>query len=363
MSADPSAAVQALLDAVRAEPWGHDFFMLLRRIDALRPEAPRTGHTLRPGQEPLRLAQPPELDFAPAPLQALELRDELPPRLMVRFFGLLGPQGPLPLHLTEYARERQHQHKDPTFAHFLDLFHHRLLSLFHRAWAQAQPVVHLDRPRDDRYLHWLDALAGITPGASTLAAYRQAFHAGTLAGRSRHPEAICKVLRHEFGVPVAVQPHVGTWLAIDPRDRSRLGHAANRPERNAPTATAGRAANAGSRIWDRQYRFRVRLGPLTRSQYDDFLPGGRSWTALVEWLRLLAGDEMRWELELGMQEAQRPAPRLGTGLRLGVASWLPRRGGREGRSLRLRPATCFLLRSVVEGKSIGLRGIPDVEYR
>lgn len=65
--------------------------------------------------------------------------DEGPARLEQFFFGLGGPNGPLPLHLTEYMRERQRNHADPTSKRFLDVFHHRLLSLFYRAWAEARP--------------------------------------------------------------------------------------------------------------------------------------------------------------------------------------------------------------------------------
>jgi len=182
-----SHALEQLLHGVQGEPWAHDFFALVRRIDSLRPQAPRTGQALRPAQEALRFAQPPELDFAPAPLSRLELRDDAAPRLSVRFFGLLGPHGPMPLHFTEYVRERVHQHGDGAAAHFLDLFHHRLLSLFYAAWAQAQPVVHADRPGDDRYRVWLGAAAGLpdterSPGGVPSA---HPVHAGAGRGRRR----------------------------------------------------------------------------------------------------------------------------------------------------------------------------------
>jgi type VI secretion system protein ImpH len=342
-------ALQALLQAVHERPWAHDFFALLRRIDALRPEAPCTGQAVRPQQEALRLAQPPELDFAPAPMAGLTLRDDAPPRLQVRFFGLLGPQGPLPLHLTEYVRDRQHQHGDSSPAHFLDIFHHRLLSLFYRAWAQAQPVVQSDRPEDDRFRAWLGAAAGLPPDPGPLPPAALAYHAGLLAGRSRHPEALCKVLRHQFGVPVALQPHVGHWLHIEPEDRSRLGHARNRPESaRLAAAPLGRAANAGSRAWDRQYRFRLQLGPMTLAQYRSFLPGGSAWAPLNAWVRLLAGPALRWELELSLVDQERPPARLGGRPRLGVSAWLGHPGDTRPRPLRIRPGTSFLQRRTGE---------------
>ena len=348
---DPAAeqAFEALLAAVHADPSAFDFFALLRRVDALHREQPRTGHALRPRQEALRLAQSADLDFAPAALQQLQLRGDAAPRLVVRFFGLLGPQGPMPLHFTEFVRERTHHHGDTTLAHFLDIFHHRLLSLFYRAWAQSQPVVHLDRPEDDRYRAWLAACAGTPASSGALPAAALAHHAGWFAGGTRHPEGLAKVLRQYFGVPVRVEQHVGHWLTIDAADRSQLGHARNRAERSvAAPAHLGRSANAGSRVWDRQYRFRVHLGPLQLGQYLAFLPGGSAWQALQHGVQLLAGREMQWDLQLDLLPAERPAAHLGGSagnLRLGVVGWLGTRqatAASKPRSLRLRPLTSFL---------------------
>ena len=350
---DAAAAAQQAFDrlmaAVHADPSGFDFFALLRRVDALRSDQPRTGQALRPRQESLRLAQSADIDFAPAALQQLQLRGNAPPRLLVRFFGLLGPQGPMPLHFSEFVRERTHHHGDTTLAHFLDIFHHRLLSLFYRAWAQAQPVVHLDRPRDDRYRAWLAACAGTPAHSGALPAAALAYHAGWFAGGTRHPEGLSKVLRQFFAVPVRVQQHVGHWLPIDAADRSRLGHARNRPERSsAAPALLGQSANAGSRVWDRQYRFRVHLGPLDLVQHMAFLPGGSAWQALQHGVQLLAGREMQWDLELELLPAHRPTARLGRGagnVQLGVLGWLGKTGAnaaRPPRNLRLRPLTSFL---------------------
>ncbi len=345
------ALLRELLAAVQAEPTRFDFFALLRRVDTLRPAQPRTGEALRPRQEALRLGQSSELDFAPAALESLRLHAELPPRLRVRFFGLLGPQGPMPLHFTEFVRERSRHHDDQTLADFLDVFHHRMLSLFYRAWAQTQPVVQLDRPANDRFQVWLGALAGAVPNQGHTPQLRPevlAFHAGWLASRSAHPEMLCKVLAQFLNMPVRLQEHVGHWMTIAQPDRSQLGHARNRTERSAlPMAQLGRSANAGSRVWDRQYRFRLHIGPLGRAAYDSLLPGGSAWEPLRQLVQLVAGRDKTWDLCLTLHEAERPAPVLGKGPRLGVSTWLgrPARGGAaQAGSLRLRPMTSFLTR-------------------
>jgi type VI secretion system protein ImpH len=397
-----AAALAELLRSVHADPSAFDFFALLRRVDSLRRHLPRTGEAQRPRQEALRLAQAPELDFAPAPLHALQWpgsqTSRTAPRLVVRFFGLLGPMGPMPLHFTEVVRERLLHHGDTTLAHFLDLFHHRLLSLFYRAWAQAQPVVHLDRPAEDRFRVWLGALAGVPPGADprvggsgALPPHALAYQAGWLTSRSRHPEMLCKVIGQFFGVQARVEEHVGQWLPIAREDRTRLSFARNRPERNAtPPAGLGRSANAGSRVWDRQYRFRLQLGPLTHAQVLSFLPGGEAWPRLLHWVRLLAGREMHWELQLDLAAGEQPPPRLGrtpgVSPRLGLTCRIGRAGSHAGsagvragnalsavpaapaasnslepRALRLRPQTSFLARSAPArgaARAAGHAGVP-----
>lgn len=357
MNRDPVLApeaqrLQSLADffaALQAHPRAHDFFAVLRRVESLRPDLPRFGRALRPAHEALRLGQEPELDFAPAALDSFDPDAAGAPRLGVRFFGLLGPQGPMPLHFTEHVRERLRYRGDATAARFLDIFHHRLLLLFYRAWAQAQPAVHQDRPGDDRFAAWLGAsygLDGQPTGARALPESARLFQAGLLGARSRHPEGLAKLLASYFRVPVAIAPHIAHWLVLAQEDRTRLGFSRSRAERRAARAgQLGMTAGCGDKLHDRQYKFRVALGPLTLAQYDMFLPGGGAWRALCEWVQHYAGLDLRWDAQLTLARDHVPEPRLGKTSRLGVATWIGRGGGtRDRHDLRLRPLTCFLLR-------------------
>jgi type VI secretion system protein ImpH len=349
LRAERQAALAALFAEVEAAPYRFDFFALMRRVESLRPESPRIGQALRPSQEALRLGQEPELDFAPAALASFGQEGGTAPRLGVRFFGLLGSQGPMPLHLTEYVRERQRFRNDPTAARFLDIFHHRLLSLFYRAWAQSQPAVQHDRPADDRFAAWLGASFG--QGAETrtqghLPEAARLFQAGLLGTRSRHPEGLTKILSQFFEVPVRIEPYIAHWMAIESDDRTRLGHARNRPERSASTPAAlGSAATAGHKLRDRQYKFRIALGPLTLAQYRNFLPGGAAWLQLRDWVHQYTGLDLLWDVQLTLARAEVPEPRLGRRVPLGVCAWLGRDSRPRNRhDLRLRPDTSFLLR-------------------
>jgi len=343
------AALATLFDALAAAPREHDFFAVLRHVESLRRELPRIGTALLPAQEALRLGQDAELSFAPAALETFTRSRPVAPRLGVRFFGLLGPQGPMPLHFTEYVRERLRFRGDATLARFLDIFHHRLLSLFYRAWAQAQPTVHHDRPGEDRFGVWLGATFGANDtdtAPRALPPTARLFQAGLLGARSRHPEGLRKLLGHYFRVPVAIEQNVPNWLDLPREERGRLGFARSRPERtgNAP-AQLGATATSGSKWRDRQFKFRIRLGPLTLAQYEAFLPGSAAWLRLREWVQHYAGLDLRWEVALTLARDHVPPPRLGRPIRLGVTSWLGRRPHAGDRSdLRVRPETSFLLR-------------------
>jgi type VI secretion system protein ImpH len=360
------AALRSLFDALQAAPHAYDFFALLRRVESLHPNAPRIGRALRPSQEALRLGQEPELDFAPASLASFAHEGGAAPRLGVRFFGLLGSQGPMPLHLTEYVRERLRFRNDPTSARFLDIFHHRLLTLFYRAWAQAQPCTQHDRPAEDRFAAWLGASFGLGSAARTqgsLPETARLFQAGLLGSRSRHAEGLTKLLSQYFKVPVRIEPYVAHWMTIEAEDCTRLGYARNRPERARSAAAAlGAAATAGRKLRDRQSKFRIALGPLTLAQYHGFLPGGRAWLQLRDWVRQYTGLDLLWDVQLCLAGHEVPEPRLGRRVRLGVAAWLghsarapgsqrmqpqDRNDRHDRQDLRLRPDTSFLLRQGV----------------
>jgi type VI secretion system protein ImpH len=310
-----------LFASLAEAPYRYDFYQTLRRLECLYDTKPRWGHARRPVDEPIRLGQDPDLSFAPSPLASFDRgTGGRPPRLQVRLFGLLGPNGPLPIHLTEYARERLRHYGDPTLSRFLDLFHHRFLTLLYRAWAQAQPHVNRDRPRDDRFAVYLGSFVGIAPAAfrarDTVPDLAKFFHVGALIRQARNAEGLRAILRHFFRVPVEIEQFVGDWLPLDVRQRTYLGRDA---------AVLGVAAVAGSRVWDRQHKFRIWLGPLTLADYEDFLPGGMRLRKLVDWVRLYTNFELRWDVGLLLKKDEVPRTRLGAGRRLGWTTWLGHR--------------------------------------
>lgn len=312
----------SLLESMTREPWAWDFYQALRRLDALNADAPRIGLGRSPGEEPIRLGQDPDLTFAPASLAAVAPpKGRRPNRLEVRFFGMLGPNGPLPRHLTEHARNRLLHGGDASFARFLDVFHHRFLSLFYRAWAQAQPTVSLDRPDDDPFGGYLGALAGIglseLRDRDALPDFAKLAHTGHLSRQIRNAEGLAKLVAAYFRCEVKVEQFVGHWIVLDEGDRLVLG---------TGRQALGQGAVVGARVWDRQHKFRLRIGPLAGDAYASLLPGGAGIRALAACVHNYVNLEFFWDVRLVLAAADVPHARLDGRVRLGYSSWL---GGRD----------------------------------
>lgn len=305
-------------------PYRVDFYQALRHIEGAHPNLPRFGEAVRPEDEPIRLTQSAELTFAPAGLHALDFPTAGPPRLVQRIFGLLGPNGPLPMHLTELARERSQQHADPALQRFIDTLTHRFALLFYRAWAQAQPVLSLDRPADTQFARRLGALSGL--GSETLLArdavgdHAKLHFTGRLARQTRDADGLLAWCKSEFDARVSIEQWCGHWMPLGRDERTRL--------RARDSQGLGQGAVLGAAAWDVQHKFRVVVGPMSLTRFADFLPGGRDLYRLQSMVRQWVGLEFEWDVKLILARAEVPVLRLGRAAgsarpgMLGRTSWL-----------------------------------------
>ncbi|GLQ91211.1 type VI secretion system baseplate subunit TssG [Dyella acidisoli] len=310
----------ALQNALRDQPEAFEFFEALRWLECAYPDKPRFGHSAKPAEDAVRLCQTPSLAFAPRTVERFDQQAEgKPPRMYGLFFGLFGPNAPLPLHLTEYALERKHHERDSTFVAFADIFHHRMLSLFYRAWADAQPTVQLDRPGEDRFSLYMGALVGLsTPNLQSRDAlpdrYKH-FFAGRLLAQARNAEGLKHLLEHFFGIPVRVVEFVADWMRLPGTAHLKLGQ-------SREVAGLGTTAVLGEYVWGAQQRFRLRLGPLTRAEFSNFLPGGEALRQLIAAVKTYVGEEKVWDVQLVLKQEEVPTTRLGQNGRMGLTTWL-----------------------------------------
>jgi type VI secretion system protein ImpH len=340
------------------ETWNYNFYQVVRRLDSMFPDLQGIGLSDKVEEDPIRFCQQPTLAFPPNTVTRYDPpTSNAPGRLFVAFMGLLGPHGPLPLHLAEYALEREIHFKDRTFSRFLDVFNHRLVSLFYRAWSVNQMPASYDRSfaaagmdpsdlkpgqrqralleDDDPYAIYIGSLLGIGMDSLRLRDVvpdtAKLHFAGRLAAGTPGPEGLRGILQEYFGVPVMIDEFAGQWLDLPKDQYCRLG---GDPVDRTPSSLGGPlgGAVAGSRVWDCQGKFRIRLGPMGFEDYQRFLPHTKSAARLEGWIRNFVGDEFAWEAQIILRQDEVPKTQLGKGAALGWSTWMYSGNAEENRA-------------------------------
>jgi type VI secretion system protein ImpH len=319
----------AVADLLFEEGYRFDFFQAVRVLERLYPQRQPVGHDAAPADEVVRFRSLLSLNFPPSAISKITppTDEETPPQMTVAFMGLFGPSGVLPRHYTEMLLERI-RHKDYTLRDFLDMFNHRLLAFFYRAWEKYHFPVAYERTAakqqgEDHFTAHLFDLIGLgTRGLRRRLAVRDEallFYPGLLAQRPRSASALAGLLRDYFSVPVDVIQFIGAWLPLSQENRSRLGPGSVNNQLGVSTV-------AGSYVWEQQAKFRLRVGPLTLAEFHRFLPTGSALRPLVQLSRFFAGQEYDFDVQLVLKKTDVPWCCLGgTGEyapRLGWSAWL-----------------------------------------
>lgn len=297
-------------------PEKYHIFQALRIIEAAYKDSPALGEARRPREDKVRFGQEAELQFPPSSIRSFtEPAGSKPGRLINRFFGLFGPNGPLPLHLTEFARDRQRNHRDATLVEFANMLTHRMTTLFYRAWASGQPAVSY-RDGNDHIAQKVASVAGFN-GAELkkrdhFSDLGRLHFAGLLAQGPKNPDGLKSILSAFFEAPVQIIEFVGSWLELEPGDRWAIG---------AP-AGLGQSTSIGTRVWSRSSKFCIRVGPLSLEDYNRLLPGGASLLRMKSIVRSYVGDALDWDVNLVLKADAVPSARLGGDTALGHTSWI-----------------------------------------
>ena len=305
------------LERLTEAPEKFHFFHAFRVLEAAYPDSARIGEARRPREEQIRFGQEPDLRFAPSAISTFEPpKGKKPGRMINRFFGLFGPNGPLPLHLTEFASQRIRHHRDPTLVSFADMLTHRITTLFYRAWRTGQPAASFDRSERDDFESKVGAVSGYHSeqmrAQDAMPDLAKRYFTGLLSQGPKNAEGLQSILQAFFGARVEVIQFVGCWLDLEPDDRWQMG---------AP-AQLGRTASIGDRVWTRSAKFRLRIGPLNYDEYQRLLPSTGSLDRLRAIVRNYAGDALDWDVNLVLRAEDVPEPKLGETVRLGQTSWV-----------------------------------------
>jgi type VI secretion system protein ImpH len=339
------------------EGYAFDFFQAVRLLERLDAEREPVGRDALPQHEAVRFRTHVSLSFPPSQIFDL-VRQEVvaePPLMTVTFLGLTGASGVLPRHYTELLLRLDRDVRGPErylLRDWLDLFNHRLISLFYRAWEKYRFYVPYERgeyarSEPDTFTRALFSLVGLgmPPFRDRLRLTRttefEGFrkertlgevedlvllrYSGFLARRVHTAAGLEAMVRDYFTLPAQVGQFQGQWLHLDAQSQSRLGECGQ-------SNRLGVDCVAGERVWDAPSKFRVRLGPLAYSEFEEFLPDRepvperKSFFLLLQLVRLYVGAELDFDVQLLLSAGDVPESRLADGehlgSRLGWNTWL-----------------------------------------
>lgn len=306
-----------------AHPYSFDFFQAVRLLQLLEPTSSPVGDFANPRHESVRFGVHVSLDFpASSIFSLLPPAPESPARMDVNFMGLIGPMGLLPNYYTELVADRLRAH-DATLTDFLNLFHHRMVSLFYRAWERSHFTIGFEREGTDAMTSCLLDLVGLgLPSLQSRQLVRDEsilFYSGLFGLSARSAVALESIISDYFDVPVEIQQFIGVWRALGTEDQCCFESG------SWESRQLGLGAVAGDEVWDRQSRAQIRIGPLDATRYRDFLPDGDCFEPLRTIVRFFSGNDVEYEIRLVLQQRHVPGCELGDELgqsQLGWFTWM-----------------------------------------
>ncbi len=321
-ASDPDVERSVLRQLLGEEPFRFHFFQAVRLLERIAPEREGVGKFVAPNKEVVRFAAHPSTAFPASEIQALTFAESQPAHMTVNFMGLTGPQGLLPIYYTEYIMQRVRS-KDYALRDFFDIFNHRAISLFYKAWRKYRFSASSEQGESDPLSPRLLALVGLgTPGLQCRQEVEDEallYYAGLFAQQPRSAAALEQLVGDYFEVPVAVQQFAGAWYRLGRSSQTWLNDSGNYTE------ALGVGSILGDEVWDQQAMARITLGPLTLDQYLDFLPTGTAWHPLRALVRFYCNDQLDFEVQLILQREDTPRCQLGdrerTAPRLGWVTW------------------------------------------
>ncbi|AXE30516.1 type VI secretion system baseplate subunit TssG [Chromobacterium phragmitis] len=247
--------------------------------------------------------------------------------MTISFMGLTGPSGALPTAYTELLLERRQRHRDDTMHAFFDVFSHRAASLFFEAWCKYRSWINVEAGERDGFTRNLLDLGGVGlsqlrqqmgPGAE-LDERMFVYYAGLLSQKPLSAQSLLTLVEGFFGVSATLEQFAGQWLRVPVEEQSQLG---------AAGCELGMSAFAGDRIWDRQTKLKLRLGPLRRAQFDSLQPHAAGAQALRALMKYALGHGLAAEVCLVLDRRDVAPAQLGSAaLSLGGDSWMGRPPG------------------------------------
>jgi type VI secretion system protein ImpH len=292
------------------EPYRFEFFQAVRLLEKIYPEKSSVGRDALPHEEVIRFRSRPTLEFPASEIHEIkstddEFSDAKKLEIFVNFIGMIGAVGVLPVHYTELILERL-RYRDTSLWAFLDIFTHRSISQFFRAWEKYRFPVQYERGSDDFTNYLFDFIGLGTKGLrNRLNVDDESLlpYGGLIVQKPHSAGNIEQLIADYFGIPSKILQFHGQWIDLDKESLTKVG---------VENSRLGHSTMIGSRVWDTQSKFRLKLGSLAFAQFQAFLPNGTAHKSMISIVKFMTGVEFDFDVQLKLKAKEVPSTILTT---------------------------------------------------
>ncbi len=233
---------------------------------------------------------------------------------------LLGTGGAMPEPFTELVMYRN-SIKDFSTSEFLDIFHHKFLSLFYLARKKRYQGLSWESPDKSIVAKVSNLLGALGREKKRNQEKREVHwirHVGLLCGVPRSMVGLLSILKDRFGFEaIDGEQFVGCWYKLESEDICLLDNSSRAP-------VLGKNAVLGKKIWDQTAGIKLSIENLSWNSLKNFSPGGKDFLPMKKIIQSYLSRDIRIQILLKPKKSQIKNLKISkkSDNFLGFSSWL-----------------------------------------
>lgn len=294
-------SINALIDDHSDADFYKAVYLIQKQLTLGDEQFHKVGHDALPDNELIRFKSVQHLGFPGHPISDIKKSSyannaHCSVEMTLSFMGLTGPNGVLPQHYSELVLQRI-KSKDTGMRDFYDLFNHRLISLFYRAWEKYQFGINLQSNEEFKLDPFTQTLSHIAGGKNK----QKIYYSGIFNHKTRSVEGLQNILTDITNCHVLIEQFKGKWMYLNESEQTRLG---SQSEPEGQHARLGAGASCGSRVWDINSNIKIILTPKKDSDTQSLLPNGKRSEAAQSFIKAYLPQNIDYTLQLKLADSE-----------------------------------------------------------
>ncbi len=283
-----------LIELLKTRGLEFDFFQAVTLIEEyFAPEEMRTEGEKRTN---VRFSANPDIGFPSSDIASVKEHDGWGVEFLLSFMGLLGISSPLPHYFTDYGAK--HSEESSPLTDFINIFDHRIYSLFYHAYMKYRSVPTWSRHEDSDLHKRIAAFTGLNsddPVTNQLLSC-----AGLFAGVSRNADSLAEILSECLGADIRIEQWVPRWAAVE--NCTRLGL----------NLVIGDDALLGERVFDRTGKIRIVISLEKGDDFESFLISSQKRESINSIVAIFSPQPLDFDIEIRFRASMLIPVQLGS---------------------------------------------------